>query len=169
MKRHLRTLKTNEHTIINSDTHSLTTKGKELGQDLVRAHRLWETFLVDKVGLKGDEIHEDAEKYEHLLDSEILDQLDAKLGYPDKDPHGSPIPLKRNKNALLLSQLNPNQKAAISKTQLNDAVESRLCELGLAPSSVIQFHRTDDADVVILYKGKEIVISASLAEQIQVN
>ncbi len=169
MKRHLRTLKTNDHTSISSDIHQLTPKGKELGQDLVRAHRLWETFLVDKVGLKGDEIHEDAEKYEHLLDPEILDQLDAKLGYPDKDPHGSPIPLKRNKEALLLSQLNPNQKAAISKNQLNDTIESRLWELGLAPSSVVQYDRKDNADVIILYKGKEIIISEGLADQIQVN
>lgn len=169
MKRHLRTLKTNEHTTLSSETHQLTLKGKELGQDLVRAHRLWETFLVDKVGLKGDEIHEDAEKYEHLLDSEILDQLDAKLGYPDKDPHGSPIPLKRNKVALLLSQLNPNQKAAISKHQLNDNIESRLWELGLAPRSVVQFDRKEDTDIIILYKGKEIVIPAGLADQIQVN
>ena len=169
MKQHLRTLNTNDHIIVNSGTHQLTEKGKELGQDLVRAHRLWETFLVDEVGLKGDEIHEDAEKYEHLLDSEILDQLDAKLGYPDKDPHGSPIPLKRNRKGLLLSQLNPNQKAAISKDQLNDTVESRLWELGLAPSAVIQYDRTVNNDVVILYKGKEIIISSSLADQIQVN
>ncbi len=169
MKQHLRTLNTNDHIIVNSGNHQLTEKGKELGQDLVRAHRLWETFLVDEVGLKGDEIHEDAEKYEHLLDSEILDQLDAKLGYPDKDPHGSPIPLKRNRKGLLLSQLNPNQKAAISKDQLNDTVESRLWELGLAPSAVIQYDRTVNNDVVILYKGKEITISSSLADQIQVN
>ncbi len=169
MKKHLRSLKANGNVIYNNDIYQLTENGKELGLDLVRAHRLWETFLVDKVGLKGDEIHEDAEKYEHLLDSDILDQLDAKLGYPEMDPHGSPIPLKRNRATQLLIELNPRQKASISKTQPNDNIESRLWELGLAPSSIIQVKRSLDEEIVIIFKGQEIVIPSELAGQIYVN
>lgn len=73
---------------------ALTTNGIKEANRLVRAHRLWETYLVNQMGLSAEQIHEDAEKYEHLLTDEILDELDKKLGYPKLDPHGSPIPTK---------------------------------------------------------------------------
>ena len=62
---------------------------------LVRAHRLWETYLQQQVGLTEDQIHDEAERLEHLLTDEFLDQVDRELGYPTEDPHGSPIPPKR--------------------------------------------------------------------------
>ena len=79
---------------IDSPQLALTEAGKTEASKLVRAHRLWETYLVNQMGLNAEQIHEDAEKYEHLLTEEILDEVDAKLGYPDFDPHGSPIPKK---------------------------------------------------------------------------
>ena len=47
------------------------------------------------MGLSAEQIHEDAEKYEHLLTDDMLDEVDAKLGFPKEDPHGSPIPPKK--------------------------------------------------------------------------
>ena len=73
----------------------LSTQGELKAQQLVRAHRLWETYLVNQVGLTEAQIHEDAEKFEHLLTPELLDQVDKELGYPEIDPHGSPIPSKQ--------------------------------------------------------------------------
>jgi len=70
----------------------LTSAGQKEANKLVRAHRLWETYLVNQIGLTAEQIHEDAEKYEHLLTEEMLEALDKKLGFPDVDPHGSPIP-----------------------------------------------------------------------------
>ncbi|TVQ42089.1 MAG: hypothetical protein EA362_13940, partial [Saprospirales bacterium] len=70
----------------------LTKKGKETGELMVRAHRLWESWLVNQTGLKDDQIHQDAEIYEHLLDKELIDHLDASLNFPEKDPHGQKIP-----------------------------------------------------------------------------
>lgn len=70
----------------------LTAAGEVKAQQLVRAHRLWETYLVNRMGLTESQIHEDAERYEHLLTKELLDELDKELGYPEIDPHGSPIP-----------------------------------------------------------------------------
>ena len=78
----------------NNPVLSLTEVGEKEATKLVRAHRLWETYLVNQMGLNSEQIHEDAEKYEHLLTEEMLDELDAKLGYPNYDPHGSPIPRK---------------------------------------------------------------------------
>ncbi len=74
--------------------YDLTEPGKQAADKLVRAHRLWETYLVQQMGLTEEQIHEDAEKYEHLLTDEILDNVDEHLGFPTTDPHGSPIPPK---------------------------------------------------------------------------
>ena len=71
---------------------AFTEAGRQEADRLVRAHRLYETFLVDRLGLTEDQIHAEAERYEHLLDDELLNEIDAELGYPETDPHGSPIP-----------------------------------------------------------------------------
>ena len=73
----------------------LTEEGKIRANQLIRAHRLWETFLVDELGLDEDQIHSEAEVYEHYLPDEILQEVDKKLGYPSRDPHGSTIPKER--------------------------------------------------------------------------
>jgi ABC-type Mn2+/Zn2+ transport system permease subunit/Mn-dependent DtxR family transcriptional regulator len=70
----------------------LTESGKQKANHLVRAHRLWETFLVEELGLKPDQIHEEAERFEHHLSEEEINEVDRNLGYPKTDPHGSPIP-----------------------------------------------------------------------------
>lgn len=72
----------------------LTDAGKLLALRLVRAHRLWETYLNQEVGLTPDQIHMEAERLEHLLPEEMLDRVDEALGYPETDPHGSVIPGK---------------------------------------------------------------------------
>lgn len=73
----------------------LEQKGIDAANRLVRAHRLWETYLVTEMGLTEEQIHEDAEKYEHLLTEDLLDEMDERLGFPNTDPHGSPIPKKK--------------------------------------------------------------------------
>jgi ABC-type Mn2+/Zn2+ transport system permease subunit/Mn-dependent DtxR family transcriptional regulator len=74
------------------NTLSISDKGMITALGLVRAHRLWETYLQQQVGLSEDQIHDEAERLEHLLTEEFLDQVDRELGYPTQDPHGSPIP-----------------------------------------------------------------------------
>ena len=75
-----------------SEKIQLTEIGKQKANQLVRAHRLWETFLVEELGLKPDQIHEEAERFEHHLSEEEINEVDRTLGYPETDPHGSPIP-----------------------------------------------------------------------------
>jgi len=72
----------------------LTKLGEAGALRLVRAHRLWETYQVDKMGLAANQIHEEADFLEHHLSDEFLEELEKDLGFPDKDPHGSPIPSK---------------------------------------------------------------------------
>lgn len=76
----------------------LTDAGKEVGLRLIKAHRLWETYLVQEMGLNPDQIHDHAEDFEHLiLDEALLEEVDRKLGFPEVDPHGSPIPGREQK------------------------------------------------------------------------
>ncbi|WP_020567643.1 metal ABC transporter permease [Neolewinella persica] len=80
--------------LLQQDELRLTDGGKLLALRMVRAHRLWETYLNQEVGLTPEQIHDEAERLEHLLTEEMLDRVDAELGYPETDPHGSVIPSK---------------------------------------------------------------------------
>jgi DtxR family Mn-dependent transcriptional regulator len=71
---------------------TLTAKGEKLALEVVRKHRLWEVFLMEKLNFKWDEVHEIAEQLEHIKSIELIERLDAYLGRPKVDPHGDPIP-----------------------------------------------------------------------------
>jgi DtxR family Mn-dependent transcriptional regulator len=71
---------------------TLTDEGRETAIRVIRKHRLWEVFLVDKLDFKWDEVHEIAEELEHIQSAKLINRLDQFLGYPTHDPHGDPIP-----------------------------------------------------------------------------
>jgi DtxR family Mn-dependent transcriptional regulator len=71
---------------------SLTEKGLYAAKMIVRKHRLWEVFLVEKLQFTWDEVHEIAEELEHIKSEKLINKLDAFLDFPDVDPHGDPIP-----------------------------------------------------------------------------
>jgi len=71
---------------------TLTAKGRRQALMLVRKHRLWETFLVQRLGFGWDEVHEVAEQLEHVSSEKLIERLDAYLEHPTFDPHGDPIP-----------------------------------------------------------------------------
>ena len=70
----------------------LNNEGKRIALNVIRRHRLWEYFLVKKLGMRWDEVHAIAELLEHVSDARLIDRLDAFLEFPDTDPHGDPIP-----------------------------------------------------------------------------
>ena len=70
----------------------LSTRGRELAVEVVRRHRLWEVFLVEKLNFSWDEVHDLAEQLEHIRSGELTNRLDAFLDFPRVDPHGDPIP-----------------------------------------------------------------------------
>lgn len=72
----------------------LTELGRQKASLIIRKHRLWEVFLVDKLHFYWDEVHEIAEQLEHVQSDALINRLDAYLGYPNFDPHGDPIPDK---------------------------------------------------------------------------
>lgn len=73
---------------------TLTEMGKKVALSVIRKHRLWEVFLVEKLDFAWDEVHEVAEQLEHIKSEALIEKLDAHLGYPSVDPHGDPIPSK---------------------------------------------------------------------------
>lgn len=80
--------------MVNKDnqTLSLTATGEKVALKLVRSHRLWETYITENNITDISDIHEDAEKFEHILSEELAEEIDRELGHPETDPHGSPIP-----------------------------------------------------------------------------
>jgi DtxR family Mn-dependent transcriptional regulator len=92
---------------------SLTEQGRLAAKMIVRKHRLWEVFLVEKLDFSWDEVHDIAEQLEHIKSEKLINKLDDFLGNPTEDPHGDPIPnaegqiLKIDKR--LLSELVENQ------------------------------------------------------------
>ena len=97
---------------------SLTKKGKLIALSIIRKHRLWETFLVDKLGFSWDQVHIIAEQLEHIKSEELIENLDNFLGNPKYDPHGDPIPNKDGEiekmNQKLLVELKASQKGIIT-------------------------------------------------------
>ena len=100
-----------------SNSFLLTARGVRQAERLDRAHRLWETFLVEQVGLKTDHVHPTAEEVEHLLSEQLVEKVDDALGHPAIDPHGAPIPRSpisdRAPGVFSLSKLRVGDRARI--------------------------------------------------------
>ena len=97
---------------------SLTKKGRLIALSIIRKHRLWETFLVEKLGFGWDQVHIIAEQLEHIKSEELIENLDDFLGNPKYDPHGDPIPNKDGEiekmNQKLLVELKTDQIGIIT-------------------------------------------------------
>jgi DtxR family Mn-dependent transcriptional regulator len=92
----------------------LTVFGKKTAANIVRKHRLWEVFLVNKLNFSWDEVHDIAEQLEHIQSRKLTDELDAFLGFPKRDPHGDPIPDKEgNLNTIEKSLLSTLKEGEI--------------------------------------------------------
>lgn len=112
--------KLSEKKLINYEKYKkiqLTKSGTKIALSILRKHRLWETFLCDKLNFNWDEVHEVAEQLEHIQSQKLIDRIDEFLGYPEFDPHGDPIPKTNGElpvsNALPLSELPENTRCKI--------------------------------------------------------
>ena len=83
---------------------SLTKKGLKKAIEVIRKHRLWEVFLVNKLNFQWDEVHDVAEQLEHIRSAKLVNALDKFLGFPKHDPHGEPIPNKKGQFPKSFSQ-----------------------------------------------------------------
>ncbi len=103
----------------------LTQEGRKIALNVLRKHRLWETFLHEVLKLSKHEIHQEAEVLEHVTSDFLADKLDEFLGRPEKDPHGAPIPnsegdIVYDEDIILLNQALVNEKYKIVRLSATD-------------------------------------------------
>lgn len=145
---------------------NLTKKGRDIAISIIRNHRLWEVFLVEKLNFKWDEVHDLAEELEHINTHKLTERLDEFLDFPKFDPHGDPIPDKNGNiiqhKDITLSDLKIGEKAVVvgvkehSKSYLNYLEQLQLV-LGaeVQIKDIVEF----DATMRILVNDKQVIIS----------
>ncbi|MCW1249388.1 metal-dependent transcriptional regulator [Acaricomes phytoseiuli] len=98
---------------------TLTESGRALALAMVRRHRLIETYLAQELGYGWDEVHNEAENLEHAVSEQFIERLAAKLGHPDRDPHGDPIPTRdgtvQMPSARRLAELDTGHRGVITR------------------------------------------------------
>ncbi|MEL6670234.1 MAG: iron chelate uptake ABC transporter family permease subunit, partial [Bacteroidota bacterium] len=146
----------------------LTEKGEKRARQLVRAHRLWETYLSREVGLAEDQIHADAERLEHLLSDDLLNTVDAQLDFPERDPHGSPIPARDGLPGRVLSQVEIGDRLRISTSQPSSEALAYLWQSELPAKAEIELLEIDEANWVLTHDGRKLAIPARLAPYLRV-
>ena len=112
---------------------NLTENGKKAAASVIRKHRLWEVFLVEKLNFSWDEVHEVAEQLEHIKSDKLVNQLDDLLGNPTHDPHGDPIPdkgkMKSKNNMQTLSDSEEGKTYNITRLKSDDKEFFDFCAL----------------------------------------
>ncbi|MEN8857112.1 MAG: metal-dependent transcriptional regulator [Flavobacteriaceae bacterium] len=154
---------------------TLTDLGKQIATGVIRKHRLWEVFLVDKLNFSWDEVHDVAEQLEHIKSPKLINELDAFLGFPKTDPHGDPIPDKDGEfqkiEKRLLSTLESSQLGVC--IGVNDSSSEFLkyldkYQISLGQQIKVIFKEPFDDSLTILIHDKEITISQKIANNIYI-
>jgi DtxR family Mn-dependent transcriptional regulator len=152
---------------------TLTPAGKRAALEVIRHHRLLETWLVQTLGYSWDEVHEEAERLEHVISEDFERRIAAALGNPTRDPHGELIPTEDLKmpvdDSTPLSALRPNQSATIQRVISQDPNLLRhLDSLGLTPG--VQIEITDyssfDNNLTIKVGRKSNVLGLNITTKI---
>ena len=153
----------------------MTASGKKQAIEIVRKHRLWETFLYEKFEFTWDEVHEVAEQLEHIHSPKLIEKLDKFLDYPEFDPHGDAIP---NAKGELKFQVRKNlSQVAVGKTCKLIAVKDNtasflqyVVKVGLGLSSKIKVvsRQEFDGTMEIEVNGKKSSVSQKFAENLYV-
>ena len=154
---------------------TLTEKGSLAAKMIVRKHRLWEVFLVEKLNFSWDEVHEIAEELEHIKSEVLINKLDEFLGFPSFDPHGDPIPdeqgiiKKIEKHLLSDSEVNKDYKCIGVKDSSTDFLKY-LDKQKIALGSVLKIVEREEFDetLTIAIDGKRTTISNKIASNLYV-
>lgn len=152
---------------------TLTGEGKLVALEIIRHHRLLETWLVQTLGYTWDEVHEDACRLEHVISEDFEKRIAAALGHPSRDPHGDPIPSADLQmpadGSIPLSTLRPPEKATVIRVEAGDSALLRyLNELGLIPGNHISIinYSPFDGNLKININNREVVVGPSITSNI---
>ena len=154
---------------------NITAQGKSEALLVIRKHRLWETFLVDKLGFAWDEVHEVAEQLEHINSPRLIEKLDEFLGYPKVDPHGDPIPDHKGKIKIIpqvpVDQLAIGYQGKIAAVKDSDSnLLKYLDKIGARPGVKIKVLGKEDYDesMEVLIDDHRVFISKAVSQNILV-
>jgi DtxR family Mn-dependent transcriptional regulator len=152
---------------------SLTEQGRNAAVNIIRKHRLWEVFLVEKLHFSWDEVHDIAEQLEHIKSEQLINRLDEFLDFPTEDPHGDPIPNKNGVVPKLTRQLlsdAPIQQTFIC-VGVKDSSSSFLQYLDkqkIALGTILQVIEKEEFDnsLKLIINQEEITVSHMVANNI---
>ncbi|WP_026451225.1 metal-dependent transcriptional regulator [Aequorivita capsosiphonis] len=149
---------------------TLTEKGTEQALKVIRKHRLWESFLVERLDFNWDEVHDVAEQLEHIQSEKLVDAIDKLLDYPKADPHGDPIPCKDGtfpkENKSVLSECEIGAKGVIVGVKDSSPIFLKYLdklEIGINSNFKINDKEAFDAALDIEIDGKPLQLSAKMA------
>ncbi len=152
---------------------SLTPEGERAALEIIRHHRLLETYLHESLGFPWEEVHEEAERLEHVISEAFEERIDALLGHPTHDPHGEPIPspslVMPREASIPLSTLRPPQVTTIQRVNADDADLLRhLEEKGLVPGSKLEVSAFSpfDGNLTLIVEGEEMVVGPAITRHI---
>jgi DtxR family Mn-dependent transcriptional regulator len=155
---------------------NVTNKGKAEALMVIRKHRLWETFLVEKLGFNWDEVHDVAEQLEHINSPRLIEKLDEFLGYPKVDPHGDPIPDSKGKIKIqpqvTLDQLKTGYNGRIAAVKDSDSnLLKYLDKIGAKPGTMIKILGREEYDesMEVLIDDHRVFISKEVSHNILVS
>lgn len=154
----------------------LSDKGAKVALHLIRKHRLWEVFLVDKLGFRWDEVHDLAEQLEHIKSPELVKRLDEYLEFPKFDPHGDPIPDEDGKFAkMAVQKMTVFQEGTtlvlMGVADTSDEFLQYLNQLGLSLGVSIRLGKKfhfDQSQEVFLNDTQKVVVSQHVANNLLV-
>lgn len=154
---------------------SLTEKGKLTAKMIVRKHRLWESFLVEKLNFSWDEVHDVAEQLEHIKSEKLINKLDEFLNFPTEDPHGDPIPNAEgqivNIKKQLLSEFEKNKIGiCVGVKDTSSDFLKYLDKQEIALGSAIEIIEKElfDSSFIIRVGNKEMTISNKIASNLYI-
>lgn len=155
---------------------TLTKAGQKVALEVIRHHRLIETYLAEALGVPWDQVHEEAEKWEHILSEDLEDRMDEKLGYPTRDPHGAPIPSRDgtvpDASSVRLNTLIEGQSAVIVEVNdRNPELLRYLGTLGLYPKARITVVEVApfNGPITLLIEGQQHALGQEAAQHIHVS
>ncbi len=150
----------------------LTPNGKEKANYILRRHRLWEVFLVNKLGFNYEDAHEAACQLEHVTTSALADQLDTFLGNPKVNPLGELIPAGRGDsqvvNGLPLTSFSPGQQVHVLYCEDDVSTVEYLAEQGIRPGGILLIQAVTSESLLLQVSGQRIALANALAENIYV-
>jgi DtxR family Mn-dependent transcriptional regulator len=152
---------------------SLTKEGENIAVNLVRKHRLIEVFLHQHLGYSWDEVHNEAERFEHVCSDKFINKLDEYLGFPQIDPHGDPIPdvngkMADKKNRLLCDVETEKSYLVRKVNDTSDEVLKYISSIGIELNTKIILSKkiAFDKSVLISINNMEHLLSRKIAENI---